>query len=455
MNKMKFFLKSRSILPGLVFLIISLTFEVKAQMALDLKSAMQYAVDNNSKVIQGKLDEAKGLIDVDQLLSVGYPQINANAQFVYNPLLQVIFFPDFLNGKPEDIRPVTIGTHWGTNASLEVSQLVFSPEFRVGLKAAQKAAELYRTRAEATKEDLILQVAKGYYAVQAVKAQKANIEANLIKIKELLKLTNAQVANGLGRKMEADQLGLTALNLENQLNNLEIQIQQQINLFKLSLQMPLTTEIELTDTLNEDSYNLPELIALQPNYNNRIGLTLIEQNQVLNKINLNRYKASYWPTANLFANLTAQAQPKNFSDFLGSNSWASFSSVGLRLRIPIYDGGLRKTQVESVEIDLKKGEEDKRQLLSVYETQFENAKKSLELNLNNLKPLKKAKSLAEEIYVLSQQRFQEGLAPLTETLNAETSLREAKNNVLSALFQVRMAELDLLHANGQLMKFLQ
>ena len=452
---MKFFLKSRSILPGLVFLIISLTFEVKAQMALDLKSAMQYAVDNNSKVIQGKLDEAKGLIDVDQLLSAGYPQINANAQFVYNPLLQVIFFPDFLNGKPEDIKPVTIGTHWGTNASLEVSQLVFSPEFRVGLKAAQKAAELYRTRAEATKEDLILQVAKGYYAVQAVKAQKANIEANLIKIKELLKLTNAQVANGLGRKMEADQLGLTALNLENQLNNLEIQIQQQINLFKLSLQMPLTTEIELTDTLNEDSYNLPELIALQPNYNNRIGLTLIEQNQVLNKINLNRYKASYWPTANLFANLTAQAQPKNFSDFLGSNSWASFSSVGLRLRIPIYDGGLRKTQVESVEIDLKKGEEDKRQLLSVYETQFENAKKSLELNLNNLNPLKKAKSLAEEIYVLSQQRFQEGLAPLTETLNAETSLREAKNNVLSALFQVRMAELDLLHANGQLMKFLQ
>ena len=455
MNKMKFFLKSRSILPGLVFLIISLTFEVKAQMALDLKSAMQYAVDNNSKVIQGKLDEAKGLIDVDQLLSAGYPQINANAQFVYNPLLQVIFFPDFLNGKPEDIKPVTIGTHWGTNASLEVSQLVFSPEFRVGLKAAQKAAELYRTRAEATKEDLILQVAKGYYAVQAVKAQKANIEANLFKIKELLKLTNAQVANGLGRKMEADQLGLTALNLENQLNNLEIQIQQQINLFKLSLQMPLTTEIELTDTLNEDSYNLPELIALQPNYNNRIGLTLIEQNQVLNKINLNRYKASYWPTANLFANLAAQAQPKNFSDFLGSNSWASFSSVGLRLRIPIYDGGLRKTQVESVEIDLKKGEEDKRQLLSVYETQFENAKKSLELNLNNLKPLKKAKSLAEEIYVLSQQRFQEGLAPLTETLNAETSLREAKNNVLSALFQVRMAELDLLHANGQLMKFLQ
>ncbi|MEY3322453.1 MAG: hypothetical protein RLZZ417_2036 [Bacteroidota bacterium] len=452
---MKFFLKSRSILPGLVIVLIFSTFNVRAQMALNLKSAMQYAVDNNSKVIQGKLDEAKGLISVNQLLSTGYPQINGNAQFVYNPLLQVIFFPDFLNGKPEDIRPVTIGTHWGTNASIEVTQLVFSPEFRVGLNAAKKATELYRSRAEATKEELILQVAKGYYAVQAVKLQKANIEANLYKIKELLKLTNVQVANGLGRKMEADQLRLAALNLENQLNNLEIQIQQQINMFKLSLQMPLVTEIELTDTLSESSYILPELVALQPNYNHRIGLSLIEQNQVLNKINLNRYKASYWPTANLFANLAAQAQPRNFSDFLSSNSWASFSSVGIRLRVPIYDGGLRKTQVESVQIDLKKGDEEKRQMLSLYEAQFENAKKSLELNLNNLQPLKKARSLAEEIYAQSQQRFQQGLAPLTETLNAETSLREAKNNVLSALFQVRMAELDLLHANGQLMKFLQ
>lgn len=452
---MNFFLKSRSILPGLAFLFVFQTLHVKAQLALDLKSAMQYAVDNNSKVIQGKLDEAKGLINVDQLLSTGLPQVNGNAQFVYNPLLQVIFFPDFLNGNPDDIRPVTIGTHWGSNASVEVTQLVFSPEFRVGLNAAKKATELYRSQAEATKEELILQVAKGYYAVQAVKSQKANLEANLFKVKELLKLTNVQVENGLGRKMEADQLSLTAFNLENQLNNLEIQIQQQIVMLKLSMQMPLVTEITLTDTLSESNYSLPEIVALQPNFNNRIGLTLIEQNQTLNKINLDRYKASYWPTANLFANIAAQAQPRNFSDYLSSNSWASFSSVGLRLRVPIYDGGFRKAQVESVKIDIRKGEEDKKQLLSLYEAQFENAKKTLELNLNNLVPLKRARSLAETIYTQSQQRFQQGLAPLTETLSAETSLREAKNNVLSALFQVRMAELDVLHANGQLMKFLQ
>jgi outer membrane protein TolC len=455
MNKMKIFSKSHVLFPSLGLFFLFSFYQVNGQMPLNLKAAMQYAVDNNSSVIQGKLDEAKGNINVEQLLSTGYPQINGNAQFVYNPLLQVIFFPDFLNGKPDDIRPVTIGTHWGTNASIEVTQLVFSPEFRVGLNAAKKATELYRSRAEATKEELVLQVSKGYYAIQAVKSQKANIQANLFKIKELLKLTKVQVENGLGRMQDVKQLELTELILENQLNNLELQIQQQMVMFKLSLQMPLVTDIILTDTLSESNYTLPEVVALQSNYNQRIGLKLIDQNQALNVINLNRYKASYWPTANLFANIAAQAQPRTFSDFVSSNSWASFSSVGLRLRVPIYDGGLRRTQVESVQIDIKKGEEDRKQILSLYEAQFENAKKTLALNLNNLTPLKRARNLAEEIYTQSQARYQQGLAPLTEILNAETSLRESKNNVLSALFQVRIAELDLLHANGQLIKFLQ
>ena len=408
---MKIFSKSHVLFPSLGLFFLCSYYQVNAQMPLNLKAAMQYAVDNNSSVIQGKLDEAKGLINVEQLLSSGYPQINGNAQFVYNPLLQVIFFPDFLNGKPDDIRPVTIGTHWGTNASIEVTQLVFSPEFRVGLNAAKKASELYRTRAEATKEELVLQVSKGYYAIQAVKSQKANIQANLFKIKELLKLTKVQVENGLGRMQDVKQLELTELILENQLNNLELQIQQQMVMFKLSLQMPLVTDIILTDTLSESNYTLPEVVALQANYNQRIGLSLIEQNQALNVINLNRYKASYWPTANLFANIAAQAQQRTFGDFVSSNSWASFSSVGLRLRVPIYDGGLRRTQVESVQIDIKKGEEYRKQLLSLYEAQFENAKKTLALNLNNLTPLKRARSLAEEIYAHSQARYQQGLAP--------------------------------------------
>jgi len=424
---------------------------ISGQTTLSLKAAMQYAVENSSQIRQARIEEERGLIGVDQLLASGYPQMNANAQFVYNPLLQVIFFPDFLNGKPDDIRPVTIGTHWGTSASLEVTQLAFSPEFRIGMKAARKAAALYRSRTEASREELMLQVAKGYFAVQALGAQREMLAANLDRVQALIKVTRTQVENGLGRKTEVDQLVLSAVNLENQLRNLNLQLEQQVALFKFSIQMPQETAIILTDTLREESYLLPKLQEVQPLYEGRWGIRLIDQNQELNGFNLDRYKAGFWPTAYLFANLNAQAQPRTFSDYLSSNSWASFSALGIRLRVPIFDGGLRKSQVESVRLDIRKGEEDKRQLLALYQTQYENALKALEQNLNNLEPLRQARSLAENLYRQSQDRYAQGLAPLTEVMQVGTSLRESGAQVLSALFQVKMAELDLLHANGQLL----
>jgi len=273
----------------------------------------------------------------------------------------------------------------------------------------------------------------------------------LDRVQALIKVTRTQVENGLGRKTEVDQLVLSAVNLENQLRNLNLQLEQQVALFKFSIQMPQETAIILTDTLREESYLLPKLQEVQPLYEGRWGIRLIDQNQELNGFNLDRYKAGFWPTAYLFANLNAQAQPRTFSDYLSSNSWASFSALGIRLRVPIFDGGLRKSQVESVRLDIRKGEEDKRQLLALYQTQYENALKALEQNLNNLEPLRQARSLAENLYRQSQDRYAQGLAPLTEVMQVGTSLRESGAQVLSALFQVKMAELDLLHANGQLL----
>jgi hypothetical protein len=59
--------------------------------------------------------------------------------------------------------------------------------------------------------------------------------------------------------------------------------------------------------------------AIYPSPRSRTGSAIIEletatAKEALNVINLKRYKASYWPTANLFANIAAQAQPRTFSD---------------------------------------------------------------------------------------------------------------------------------------------
>ncbi|MCB9081689.1 MAG: TolC family protein [Lewinellaceae bacterium] len=442
---------------GLLLLVLGLMVNQtgNAQAAMNLAQSLQYAADHSSEVRKSQLGADKADWQLKELLSAGLPQVNANAQFAYNPSLQVIFFPDFLNGNPDDITAVTVGTHWGTNGSIEATQLAFSPEFRVGVKAAREAAVLNQMAVGQTKEAILLNVAQLYYSVQMITAQEKLIEANLDQVRAIRKLAELQVKNGLGRQIDVDQLTVNQLNLENQLRNVQLQYEQQMNMLKFSMKYPLDQPLVLTDTLSEQQFIMPDAVAIQPEYRNRIAFNILDKQQELNEINLNRYEASYWPTARIFANMNVQAQPRRFNDYFESRSWANFSSVGLRLSVPLYDGNMRRSQIEQVKLDILQTDEDKKMLESQMEVGFANAKRTLQVQLNNLETLRKNRTMAEEVYRLAQRRFEEGIAPVTEVVTAETSMREAQANFLTSLFQVKLAELELLQLNGKLIKMIQ
>ena len=63
--------------------------------------------------------------------------------------------------------------------------------------------------------------------------------------------------------------------------------------------------------------------------------------------------------------------------------------------------------------------------------------------------------LAEEIYVSTQEQYNGGIVSLSELMNAETALKEAQNNYLRALVQVKLAELELLKASGNIQSIIK
>ncbi len=419
---------------------------------LSLEAALQYAVDHSTAVKKARLEAQRGDQYVKEIFGTGLPQISANAQFNYNPTLQVIFFPDFLNGRPEEVSPVTIGTHWGTSASLEVTQLAYSPAFNVGLRAARTSAEFYDLLIEKSKDEILLDVAKLYYGVQALDEQLALVQANLDQVKSLLKLAQLQLDNGLGRRIDVDQLRVNQMNLENQLRNIDLERERQLNLLKFAMQMPLETNVQLVDTLSENQYTVPDLVMVNPSFLNRIDFAVLDKQQELNELNLARYRAENLPTVSLFGNLNAQAQPRTFGDFAESQSWADYSSIGLRVRVPIFDGFQRRARMEQVKIDMQVTAENRRYTEQAMNLQYTNARNNLRVNLNNLQTLNEGRRMAEEVYRVAQNRFREGIAPITEVVTAETAMRESQANYIAALYQVKLAELDLLQVNGELLK---
>lgn len=446
----------RKWLPLAVWLALAAT-GTQAQenaQAVSLQECLQYTVAHSTQVRRAQLEAQRGAQQVKELTAQGLPQVSANAQFNYNPTLQVIFFPDFLNGNPDVVSPVTIGTHWGASGAITLNQLAYSPSYNVAKRAVRSSAELYQLLVEKSEGEVLLEAAKMYYSVQMVAQQRALVQANLDQVDRLLELSRLQVANGFGRPVEVDQLTVNRINLENQLSNLELVYQQQLNMLKFTMQLPPDQAIVLTDTLSE-SYEALSLSTLEPNFLNRVDFAVLDKQRELYNLNLTRYRAEYLPTVNLNASLNALAQPATFADFGKSRSWADFSSIGLSIQIPIFDGFRRRSLMEQVKIDLLQNVEDRRYAERAFDLRYRNARLSLQSNLNNLAPLRQNRALAEQVYQQAQNRFREGVAPITEVVNAETAMREAQANLLLALFQVKISELELLDANGSLRQMIQ
>jgi len=61
--------------------------------------------------------------------------------------------------------------------------------------------------------------------------------------------------------------------------------------------------------------------------------------------------------------------------------------------------------------------------------------------------------LAEKVYGISQEQYEQGVIPLTDLLNAETALSDAQANHIYSLVQMKISELNYLKANGRLLGF--
>jgi Outer membrane protein len=68
----------------------------------------------------------------------------------------------------------------------------------------------------------------------------------------------------------------------------------------------------------------------------------------------------------------------------------------------------------------------------------------------NLENQKSNVALAQKVFDNTQANYQHGLATLTEVLDAEQALTEAKNNYSNVLLEYKVAEVALLKARGEL-----
>jgi outer membrane protein len=422
---------------------------------LHLKDALNYALKANQDARKANLDVENSEYKIDEVRARALPQINGNAALGYNPLLQKSALPNIFgpNPNPEETILVSFGQKWNANAGISLSQNLFDKSVFTGLDAAKATREFYKLSAQLTEEQVIEQVATSYYQVLVQRQQISVIDSTIKNTEKVQRIIQGQYNNGLAKKIDVDRIAVNISNLQSRRQQLLNGVTLLENQLKFFMGMPINTAIIIPDT--EINSIQPQAVAINETINieNRLEYKLLESQENLLGYQKQSYKNEYYPSLSLSGNYSFQGMGNKMPVFKGQSqgvNWMNVSSVSLNLRIPIFNGGATKARIRQTEINVKKLNEDKANASLALNLAFENAKTQINNSILTLNAQKKNVQLAQEVFANTQNNYNNGLATLTDLLNAETSLTEANNNYSSALLNYRVAEIQMIKSQGQL-----
>lgn len=412
---------------------------------LSLKSTLQKALENNQQLKAEQLGRKATNYQVKEVISQGLPQIKAFGSFDNNLILPTQFLPGELAGQPGGLVPVQFGTRYNTTAGIEVQQLLFSQSFIAGVKAAKKAKALTELQIRQKEEEILYNTASIYYGVQVLNQQKQILLGNLAQLDTLIATTELQYKNGVAKKVDVTRLKVNRVNLSTDLDQLETTYEQQINMLKYY------TGIGANETIEIDATPTASLLADNaPAFDKRTEIQLLYKQQELYQEDIKQVKAGYLPTLTGFARYSQNNQTNELA-FSGDGArWNETAVIGLRLNVPLFDGFSKRTRLQQKKITVLQNELRIKDTRAMFATQYKNAGNKLEKQKSILRKQQLNVQLATEVYQSVQKQYKQGIAPLTDLLNTETSMKTAQNGYLKALVELKVAELDFIKANGKL-----
>ncbi|MBP8886379.1 MAG: TolC family protein [Flavobacterium sp.] len=434
----------------LTFLTFAITAKSQEVKSLTLKEAINYALENKADAKKAKLKVENSNYQIQEVRSRALPQITADGSLNYNPILQTTVIDGAAFGQPGTVIQAAFGQKWSSTAGLSLTQALFDQTVSTGLKAAKSTREFYQINNQLTEEQVIERVANNYYQVYVQRQNLTVIDStykNTTKVRDIIK---GQYDNGLAKKIDLDRVSVKISNINTMRQQVLNAVQIQENALKFYMGMPIETQIEIPQTAFEVS---PHSLSEIPNTAIRTEYLLLKKQEQLLTYQKKAIEASYYPTLSLSAGYNFIGQGPKMP--IGAKPadgvyWSDFSSIGLNLKVPIFTGFGTRAKVRQADIDLQTVKEDLNDTKLSLDLAFANAKTQIDNSLITITNQKENAQLAKEVLENTRNNYVQGLASLTDLLDAENALTEAQNNYTSAILEYKLAEIQLIKSKGEL-----
>ncbi|MAL59898.1 MAG: transporter [Flavobacteriaceae bacterium] len=423
-----------------------IAFSQEKTYSFSLEEAVTFALDSNYTALNAKRDIAKAIKKKWETTATGLPQINGNVSYNNNLKQPVSLIPsEFFGGEPGTFSPVVFGTKQSANAVATLEQLIFDGSYLVGLQAAKAFLDYSENANEKTQLEVRKGVINAYGSVLLAeelvaifRKNKENLEKNLFETQKIYE-------NGLTEEENVEQLEVTLLDIETNLNNAERMEGIAKQMFNASLGIDINAKVILTQNLDEltkeniQLTTLTEDLSIENNVDYKIAYNLTEQRSLEMKLE----KSRALPRLSAFVNYGTQANSDSFTFLDNDQIWYQSSILGVSMNIPIFSSGMRGARTQQARIALDQSKTQLEETIQNVKLQFDSAKSDYQFSIDKYENAKKNLALAERIENKNQIKFTEGLS-------TSFDLRQAQIQLYSAQQQYFQSMLDVINAKTQL-----
>lgn len=432
---MKFSFSKLPIAAGLFFFLFAASV-LAADNVYTLQDAYQSALSSNETV---KISE-EGLLQSESRLAQArtylYPRVFGQAAFTrYNKTL------------PPDSDALIFQPLSQLQAALIMTQPLYTGgRTLAGLRTAQTLQEATRKDLNTTMQDTMLSVASAYYEV--LKAQKM-VDKSRDSAKRMERHKNVTEREAATRKTKANISSLlrartlvsqARITLTRDENNLRIARQK----LRLLSNLPETAVLAEPALENQpvESIDALKTTALA----NRDDYAASVLNQKVAEENITIVRGSHYPQ--LYAEAALQSVDSHPETLMDATTYYG----GLRLQVPIFEGGLMKAEVSEARSKRRQAELSSQYIRRSIETEVYESYLNYQTVTSVLDAVRLQYSDAKSNFDTVESLFGQGLVTSLALIDAQQALFLAERELVNATYDHQLAILKLKKSIGLLGK---
>jgi len=338
--------------------------------------------------------------------------------------------------------PAFVGPFTTMDARVTGTQTVFDFASIRRFQASKVGISAAKSDVDSTAEQVAAQVARAYLAALKAATDVETAQADVTLSQAVLTQAENQKRAGTGTGIEITRAKVQLANDQQRL--LDAQNDRRSTQLRLlrAMSLRLDTAIELTDKLQYvpvDAVTIEQAkaqaIQERPDYKAQ------QEREDNARLSANAVKLERLPSVQAFGDYGSIGT--------GFSSALPTRTVGVSLRVPIFDGGRRDARRAESASQYRSEKVRTNDLREQIELDVRLALDALQSADDQVKVAKDGLELSDSELTQARRRYDAGVAVGLEVTDAQTRLARARDNQTAALYKYNLARIDLAQAVGQ------